>query len=104
MDDWVSLHHCMLLLCPPSFHIPWIGSSCMHALRRTPCSTIGQNRIYTVYIRYFWQGNHHMYGAYIRFWPTLQMMHSTGSSTCTRAWLGGTCRNYDPPPLVLADL
>ena len=23
---------------------------------------VGQNHIYTVYIRYFWQGNHKMYG------------------------------------------
>jgi hypothetical protein len=30
--------------------------------------------IYTVHIRYFWQGNrqiHGQYGVYIRFWPTL---------------------------------
>jgi hypothetical protein len=26
---------------------------------------VGQNHIYTVYIRYFWQGNHQIYG-YIR--------------------------------------
>ena len=32
---------------------------------------VGQNHIHTVYIRYFWQGNHQIYGAYIRFWPTL---------------------------------
>jgi hypothetical protein len=33
--------------------------------------------MYTVYIRYFWQGNHQVYtviyGAYIRFWSTLHM-------------------------------
>ena len=32
--------------------------------------------IYTGYIRYCWQGNHqihgHIYGAYVRFWPTLE--------------------------------
>ena len=38
---------------------------------------VGQNHIYTVYIQYFWQGNHQIYG-HIRciyriwFWPTLQ--------------------------------
>ena len=33
--------------------------------------------IYTVYIRYFWQENHQIYGhircIYIRFWPTLSI-------------------------------
>ena len=35
---------------------------------------IGQNHIYKVYIRYFWQGNHQLSGQircmYIRLWPT----------------------------------
>ena len=36
----------------------------------------GQNYIYAMYVRYFWQGNHQIYaemvihGAYIRFRPT----------------------------------
>jgi len=25
-------------------------------------SRVGQNHLYTVYIRYFWQGNHQLYG------------------------------------------
>ena len=37
----------------------------------------GQNHIYTMYIRYFWLGNHRLYGhircIYIRFWPTICM-------------------------------
>jgi hypothetical protein len=33
--------------------------------------TVLANLIYTVCIQYFWQGNHHIYGVYIRFWPTL---------------------------------
>jgi len=33
---------------------------------------VGQSHIYTVCIRYFWQGNHQIYG-HIRFWPTLVM-------------------------------
>jgi hypothetical protein len=32
---------------------------------------------YTVYIRYFWQGNHQIYGVYIRFWPTLLICDPT---------------------------
>jgi len=40
-------------------------------------SRVNQNHIHTVYIRYFWQGNHQIYGQirfiYIRFWPTLSM-------------------------------
>ena len=43
----------------------------------TVMSRVGQNHIYTVCIRYFWQGNHQIYGhircVYIRFWPTLVM-------------------------------
>ena len=37
--------------------------------------------IYTVYIRYFWLGNHQIYGVYIRvyirFWPTLHIRTRT---------------------------
>ena len=29
---------------------------------KTQNSRVGQNHMYTVYIRYFWQGNHEMYG------------------------------------------
>jgi hypothetical protein len=32
---------------------------------------VGHNHIYTVNIRCFWLGNHHIYGVYKRFWPTL---------------------------------
>ena len=38
---------------------------------------VGQNHIHTVYIRYFWQGNHQIYGVYIRFWPTLLICDPT---------------------------
>ena len=34
--------------------------------------------IYGVYTRYFWQGNHQVYGVYVRFWPTLM--------TCEKQW------------------
>ena len=34
---------------------------------------VGQNHIYTVYMRYFWQGFHQIHGVYIRFWPTLHV-------------------------------
>ena len=31
----------------------------------------GQNHIYTVYIRYFWLGNHQIYGVFIRIYTVL---------------------------------
>ena len=68
---------------------------------------VGQNHIYTVCIRYLWQGNHQIYGhkqciytvlanpIYMWFWPTLEMLllayiinkHSTHVN-CQRAlWI-----------------
>ena len=55
-----------------------VGQNCMHTLHMTVSLVIslpkiphiyrvGQNHIYTVYIRCFWQGNHEIYGVYIRF-------------------------------------
>jgi hypothetical protein len=32
---------------------------------------VGQNRTHTVYIRYFWLGNHRIYGVYIRIYTVL---------------------------------
>jgi len=73
-------------------------------------SRVGQGHIYTVYIRYFWQGNHQIYGhircVYIRFWPSLSMSEhvkracpSQASAcclcvcvcvcVCVYAWVGG---------------
>jgi len=56
---------------------------------------VDQNHIYTVYIRYFWQGNHQIYGVYIRFWPTLAMCSICASHAvisfeqhCDQAWPG----------------
>ena len=34
---------------------------------------VGQNHIYTVHTRYFWQEIHKIYDVHIRFWPTLRM-------------------------------
>jgi hypothetical protein len=34
-------------------------------------SRVGQNHIYTVYIRYFWLGNHQIYSVYIRIYTVL---------------------------------
>ena len=34
-------------------------------------SRVGQNHMYTVYIRYFWLGNHQIYGVYIRIYTVL---------------------------------
>ena len=41
-------------------------------------SRVGQNHIYTVYIRYFWQENHQIYGVYALSWPTLGIRHIAG--------------------------
>ena len=42
---------------------------------------VGQNHIYTVYIRYFWHGNHQIYGLirhiYIRCWHYLTLPKTT---------------------------
>jgi hypothetical protein len=32
---------------------------------------VGQNHTYTVYIRYFWLGNHQIYGVFIRIYTVL---------------------------------
>jgi len=49
--------------------VEYVGYMVIHGMIR-----VGQNHIYTVYIWCFWQGNHQIYGVYIRFWPTLGMM------------------------------
>jgi len=44
---------------------PYIRRICIYTVGQNPCTVIrrvGQNHIYTVYIRYFWQGNHQIYG------------------------------------------
>ena len=60
---------------------------------------VGQNHIYTVYIRYFWQGITQftvIYGAYIRFWPTLHINKrqetSPGASSSTTLKQAGDFR------------
>jgi hypothetical protein len=45
------------------FYFLWCCHSCV--------GPVGHNHIYTVYIQYFWHGNHQIYTVYIRFWPTL---------------------------------
>jgi len=42
---------------------------------------VGQNHIYTVYIRYFWLGNHQIYGVYIRIYRVLANLRHVISST-----------------------
>jgi hypothetical protein len=42
-------------------------------------SRVGQNHIYTVYIRYFWLGNHQIYSVYIRIYTVLA---NTNHFTC----------------------
>ena len=53
----------------------------------------GHNHIYTLHIRYFWQGDHHMYGAYVRFWPTLHMHRAGHNRTCP-PYTTRTCPPY----------
>ena len=48
---------------------------------------VGQDHVYTVYIRYSWQRNHHIYGPYVygvykRFWPTLHIPIHTYTHAC----------------------
>ena len=60
-------------------------------------SRVGQNHIYTVHIRYFWQGNHEMYG-HIRCIYTVL-------ANPNNIWLGGTgvcCTHVQFPGTVLA--
>ena len=54
-------------------------------------SRVGQNHIYTVHIRYCWQGNYQrcIYGVCIRFWPTLHIL--LVSSSCCKSW---SLKNY----------
>jgi hypothetical protein len=46
------------------FLVPSTQSHCSHLL----IGRVGQNHIYTVYIRYFWLGNHQIYCVYIRIY------------------------------------
>jgi hypothetical protein len=39
-----------------------VGDSTQMETECTHMCRVGQNHIYTVYIRYFWQGNHQIYG------------------------------------------
>jgi len=44
-------------------------------------SRVGQNYNYTVYIRYFWQGDHQIYGH-------MRCIYNSGQPTCFRRWIG----------------
>ena len=48
-----------------------VQSHPLHNLIRAHMCRIGQNHVYTVYIRYFWLGNHQIYGVYIRIFTVL---------------------------------
>ena len=47
-------------------------------------SRVGQNHIYTVYIRHFWHGNHQMYGHIRCIYTVLANPMRQRSGTCTR--------------------
>ena len=53
-------------------------------------SRVGQNHIYTVYIRYLWQGNHQIYG-HIRCINTV-LTNPTNERCERRAPSRGSCR------------
>jgi len=57
---------------------------------------IGQNQIYTVYIRLSWQENHQIYdqirSIYIQFWPNL-IMYFWHPSTCDCLCVSANARN-----------
>jgi hypothetical protein len=44
--------------------VPGIRAA-MQTCSSSQITRVGQNHVYTVYIRYFWQGNHHIYGVYV---------------------------------------
>jgi hypothetical protein len=54
---------------------------CMRVYASLRVYRVGQNHIYTVYIRYFWQKNHRIYGVYIRTYTVL------ANPTCMRDYV-----------------
>ena len=80
----VSVHHLRL-------YARWFFSAKVYIMCR-----VDQNHIYTVHIRYFLQGNHQIYGVYIRFWPTLIMcmcLWPTLHTTCS-PYISGSDQSY----------
>ena len=51
--------------------VPSVPSLLVQGLTPPRISRVGQNHIYTVYIRYFWLGNHQMYGHIRRTYTVL---------------------------------
>jgi len=53
----------------------WLCQLCSNRYATTNATRcmcrVGQDHRYTVCIRYFWQGNHHIYGVYIRIYTVL---------------------------------
>jgi len=83
-------HHLMVGRCrlgrSLNMHLPlldctWDGTDQRYSVRTFwyTAFRVGQNHIYTVYIRYFWLGNHQIYGVYIRIYTVLA---NTNSITC----------------------
>jgi hypothetical protein len=48
--------------------------------------SVGQNHMYTVYIRYFWQGNHQIYGHIRRTFTVLANPTLAASSSQRLGW------------------
>ena len=51
------------------FHQRCVDSNHCHCTQHR--TRVGQDHIYTVHIRYFWLGNHQIYGVYIRIYTVL---------------------------------
>ena len=57
--------------CASTSKAPSSSSSSEESEESASISRVGQNHVYTVYVRYFWLGNHQIYGVYIRIYTVL---------------------------------
>jgi hypothetical protein len=55
---------------------------------------VGQNHIYTVYIRYFWQGYHQIYGHIRCIYTVLANPKYVGLARTIRRYIQGVCARY----------
>ena len=67
---------------------PWTQSALPGAMFKANMYRVGQNHIYTVCIRCFWQLDHRMYGVHIR-WYTI--LHNPGIMRSTQFLIASKC-------------
>jgi hypothetical protein len=87
--------------CPMHIHVPCTSKGTCHCrcMSHAHCcmSRVGQNHIYTVYIRYFWQGNHQIYGHIRCIYTVLaNPMHVPYTSSATLPSLFTAASASDP--------